>query len=102
MRWNDVENGQAEMADAPEEVLDAFSRRTKQMARRIPGAYHLRIPLGTHFVLLERPSVVLPAVRKHLNKVDRPRTGEGKSKAKRTTGSRKSTNRRDSPKARAR
>ncbi|MCB9487703.1 MAG: alpha/beta hydrolase [Deltaproteobacteria bacterium] len=76
--------------------------QSKQMARRIPGAYHLRIPLGTHFVLLERPSVVLPAVRKHLNKVDRPRTGEGKSKAKRTTGSRKSTSRRDSPKARAR
>lgn len=35
VRWNDVENGQAEMADAPEEVLDAFSQRTKQMARRI-------------------------------------------------------------------
>ena len=35
VRWNDVENGQAEMADAPEEILDAFSQRTKQMARRI-------------------------------------------------------------------
>jgi len=35
VRWNDVENGQAEMAGAPEEVLDAFSRRTKQMTRRI-------------------------------------------------------------------
>lgn len=35
VRWRDVENGQAEMADAPEEVLDAFSQRTKQMARRI-------------------------------------------------------------------
>lgn len=35
VRWNDVENGQAEMADAPEDVLDAFSQRTKQMARRI-------------------------------------------------------------------
>jgi conjugative relaxase-like TrwC/TraI family protein len=33
--WHDVENGQAEMADAPEEVLDAFSQRTKQMTRRI-------------------------------------------------------------------
>jgi len=35
VRWNDVENGQAEMVDAPEEILDAFSQRTKQMARRI-------------------------------------------------------------------
>jgi conjugative relaxase-like TrwC/TraI family protein len=35
VRWNEVENGQAEMADAPEEVLDAFSQRTKQMARRL-------------------------------------------------------------------
>jgi conjugative relaxase-like TrwC/TraI family protein len=35
VRWNEVENGQAEMADAPEEVLDAFSQRTTQMARRI-------------------------------------------------------------------
>jgi conjugative relaxase-like TrwC/TraI family protein len=35
VRWNDVENGQAEMADAPEQVLDAFSQRTKQMTRRI-------------------------------------------------------------------
>lgn len=33
--WNEIENGQAEMADAPEEVLDAFSQRTKQMTRRI-------------------------------------------------------------------
>ena len=35
VRWNEVENGQAEMADAPEEVLDAFSQRTTQIARRI-------------------------------------------------------------------
>jgi conjugative relaxase-like TrwC/TraI family protein len=35
VRWHDVENGQAEMADAPEDVLDAFSQRTKQMTRRI-------------------------------------------------------------------
>lgn len=35
VRWNEVENGQAEMADAPEEVLDAFSQRTRQMARRL-------------------------------------------------------------------
>ena len=35
VRWNEVVNGQAEMADAPEEVLDAFSQRTRQMARRL-------------------------------------------------------------------
>ena len=35
VRWNDVVNGQAEMADAPEEVLDAFSQRTLQMACRL-------------------------------------------------------------------
>jgi len=35
VRWNVVENGQAEMVDAPESVLDAFSQRTKQMARRL-------------------------------------------------------------------
>lgn len=35
VRWNVVENGQSEMADAPESVLDAFSQRTKQMARRL-------------------------------------------------------------------
>ncbi len=35
VRWNEVVNGQAEMADAPETVLDAFSQRTRQMARRL-------------------------------------------------------------------
>lgn len=35
VRWKEVENGQAEMADAPEEVLDDFSQRTSQMARRV-------------------------------------------------------------------
>lgn len=35
VRWHEVENGQAEIADAPEEVLDTFSQRTKQMARRV-------------------------------------------------------------------
>lgn len=35
VRWKEVTNGQAEMADAPEEVLDAFSQRTRQMARRV-------------------------------------------------------------------
>lgn len=35
VRWNEVVIGQAEMADAPDEVLDAFSQRTHQMARRL-------------------------------------------------------------------
>ena len=35
VRWNDVVNGQAETADAPDEVLDTFSQRTRQMARRL-------------------------------------------------------------------
>jgi conjugative relaxase-like TrwC/TraI family protein len=35
VRWNEVVNGQAEMVEAPDEVLDAFSQRTRQMARRL-------------------------------------------------------------------
>lgn len=42
--------------------------QSRQMARRIPGAHHLRIPLGTHFVLLERPATVVNAVREHLDR----------------------------------
>lgn len=34
VRWKPVENGLAEMTDAPDEVLAAFSERTRQMARR--------------------------------------------------------------------
>lgn len=34
VRWKPVEDGLAEMADAPEEVLAAFSERTRQMATR--------------------------------------------------------------------
>ena len=34
VRWKPVENGLAEMADAPEEVLAALSERTRQMATR--------------------------------------------------------------------
>lgn len=40
--------------------------QSRQMARRIPNATHLRIPLGTHFVLLERPARVVEAVRSHV------------------------------------
>ncbi len=43
--------------------------QSRQMARRIPGARHLRIPLGTHFVLLERPSTVVHAVREHMERI---------------------------------
>jgi conjugative relaxase-like TrwC/TraI family protein len=34
VRWKHVENGVAEMADAPDEVLAAFSERTRQMEHR--------------------------------------------------------------------
>jgi conjugative relaxase-like TrwC/TraI family protein len=34
VRWKPVENGLAEMADAPEAVLKEFSKRTEQMKRR--------------------------------------------------------------------
>jgi conjugative relaxase-like TrwC/TraI family protein len=34
VRWKPVENGQAEMADAPKDVLAEFSKRTTQMSRR--------------------------------------------------------------------
>lgn len=40
--------------------------QSRQMASRIPNATHLRIPLGTHFVLLERPARVVEAVRSHV------------------------------------
>ena len=42
--------------------------QSRQMARRIPDSTHLRIPLGTHFVLLERPAAVVQAVRDHVER----------------------------------
>ncbi|MFT6399905.1 MAG: pimeloyl-ACP methyl ester carboxylesterase [Bradymonadia bacterium] len=44
--------------------------QSKQMARRIPRSEHLRIPLGTHFVLLERPKLVADSIRRHLASVE--------------------------------
>ncbi len=44
--------------------------QSKQLARRIPRSEHLRVPLGTHFVLLERPKLVADAIRKHLSQTD--------------------------------
>lgn len=44
--------------------------QSREMARRIPGARHLRIPLATHFVLLERPTAVVRAIREHLDRVE--------------------------------
>lgn len=43
--------------------------QSRQMARRIPDARHVRVPLGTHFVLLERPKAVVDAVSAHLEAV---------------------------------
>ncbi|MCA9539909.1 MAG: alpha/beta hydrolase, partial [Myxococcales bacterium] len=45
--------------------------QSRAMARRIPGAKHLSIPLGTHFVLLEYPERVVAAIEKHLARVER-------------------------------
>ncbi len=42
--------------------------QSKHMARRIPGAKHLRLPLATHFVLLERPEPVVRAITEHLGR----------------------------------
>ncbi len=44
--------------------------QSRHMARRIPGAKHVSIALGTHFVVLERPRVVVRALEEHLRAVD--------------------------------
>jgi len=44
--------------------------QSRHIARRIPGAKHLRIRLGTHFVLLEHPQRVIRAITEHLEAVD--------------------------------
>lgn len=45
--------------------------QSRHIARRIPGAKHLPIRLGTHFVLLEHPRRVVRAITEHLEGVDR-------------------------------
>lgn len=44
--------------------------QSRHIARRIPGARHLSIRLGTHFVLLEHPRRVVRAIAEHLEQVD--------------------------------
>lgn len=46
------------------------SYQSRHIARRIPGARHVSIKLGSHFVVLERPRVVVDAMRAHLHTVD--------------------------------
>ncbi len=41
------------------------ARQSKAIASRIPGARHVAIALGTHYVMIERPATVLAAVRDH-------------------------------------
>jgi pimeloyl-ACP methyl ester carboxylesterase len=38
------------------------ARQSFEMARRLPDAEHLKIARGTHFVLVERPEIVVPAI----------------------------------------
>ena len=42
------------------------ARQSAAMAKRIPNARHVPIRLGTHYVLIERPGRVLPAIQEHL------------------------------------
>lgn len=42
------------------------ARQSRAMARRIPNAVHVPIRLGTHYVLIERPGRVLPAIQAHM------------------------------------
>lgn len=44
--------------------------QSRHIARRIPGAKHLSIRLGTHFVLLEHPERVVRAIVEHLERID--------------------------------
>ena len=40
--------------------------QSREIARRIPGAEHLHVRNGSHFVLIERPEQVVPAVERFL------------------------------------
>ena len=42
--------------------------QSREIARRIPDAEHLHVRNGSHFVLIERPEQVLPAVERFLRK----------------------------------
>ena len=43
------------------------SYQSKQIARRLPNATHVRVRLASHFVLIERPQKLVSMVRGHLS-----------------------------------
>jgi 3-oxoadipate enol-lactonase len=63
--------------DAPALVISgAFDLLTpayqsREMARRLPHAKHLHLQRASHFVLVERPEVVLPAIERFLETLSR-------------------------------
>jgi conjugative relaxase-like TrwC/TraI family protein len=64
VRWREVKNGLAEMADAPDDILRAFSERTRQMEQRIEEKTESfvsalgRLPTGRERWRLERQAVL--------------------------------------------
>jgi pimeloyl-ACP methyl ester carboxylesterase len=42
------------------------AHRSRVMARRMPNAQLLRVPRATHFAVLERPQIVIPAIERFL------------------------------------
>jgi len=42
-------------------------RQSFEIARRLPNAQHVALARASHFALLERPDVVLPAIEEHLH-----------------------------------
>jgi len=64
VRWRDVKNGLAEMADAPDDILRAFSERTRQMEQRIDEKTESfanalgRLPTGRERWRLERRAAI--------------------------------------------
>ena len=42
--------------------------QSRQIARRMPNATHKKIRLGSHFVILERPTLVVRYILEHLDK----------------------------------
>jgi len=64
VRWREVKNGLAEMADAPDDILRAFSERTRQMEQRIDERTEAftnalgRLPTGRERWCLERRAAI--------------------------------------------
>jgi pimeloyl-ACP methyl ester carboxylesterase len=46
--------------------------QTREMKRKMPNALHLSFPLGTHFVLLEYPRKIVPAIEAFLSEKRAP------------------------------